>query len=41
MNAKASGKAGLHCASVAGNIPVMKALLEFNPDLEIEVCYAW
>ena len=37
MNTKASGKAALHCASVSGDIPVMKAILEFNPDLEIEV----
>ena len=37
MNAKASGKAALHCASVAGDLAVVKAILEFNPDLEIEV----
>ena len=38
VNAITQGKAALHCASVAGNIPVLKAILEFNPDLEIEVC---
>ena len=37
MNTKASGKAALHCASVAGDLAVVKAILEFNPDLEIEV----
>lgn len=37
MNAKASGKAALHCASVAGDLAVVKTILEFNPDLEIEV----
>ena len=36
VNAKAGGKAALHCAAVTGNIPVLKALLEFNPNLEIE-----
>ena len=38
MNAKAAGKAAIHCASVAGNMPMLKAILEFSPDLEIEVC---
>ena len=38
MNAKASGKAALHCATVAGDLAVIKAILDFNPDLEIEVC---
>ena len=37
MNAKAAGKAAIHCAAVAGNIPMLKAILEFNPNLEIEV----
>ena len=37
VNAKTQGKAALHCAAVAGNIPVLKAILDFNPDLEIEV----
>ena len=37
VNAKAAGKAAIHCASVAGNIPMLKAILEFKPDLEIEV----
>ena len=42
MNAKAAGKAAIHCAAVAGNIPMLKAVLEFSPNLEIEVyiaCY--
>ena len=38
MNTKASGKAALHCATVAGDLTVVKAILDFNPDLEIEVC---
>ena len=38
MNAKASGKAALHCSTVAGDLAVVKAILDFNPDLEIEVC---
>ena len=37
VNAKAAGKAAIHCASVAGNIPMLKAILEFNPNLEVEV----
>lgn len=40
MNAKAAGKAAIHCAAVAGNIPMLKAILEFNPNLEIEVSHA-
>ena len=37
MNAKAAGKAAIHCAAVAGNVAVLKVIMEFNPDLEIEV----
>lgn len=33
----AAGKAALHCAAVAGNTDIIKCLLEFNPNLEIEV----
>jgi hypothetical protein len=32
-----AGKAAIHCGAVAGNIPMLKAILEFNPNLEIEV----
>ena len=38
VNTKAAGKAALHCAAAGGNIDVIKTLLEFHPDLEIEVC---
>lgn len=38
VNAKAAGKAALHCAAIGGNIEVLKTLLEFHPNLEIEVC---
>ena len=37
VNAKAVGKAAIHCAAVAGHMNVLKAILEFNPDLEIQV----
>ncbi len=37
MNTKAAGKAALHCASVGGHVDVVKAILEFSPDLEVEV----
>ena len=37
VNTKAAGKAAVHCAAVAGNIPVLKCLLEYEADLEIEV----
>jgi len=37
VNSKAAGKAAIHCATVAGNVPVIKVLLEFNADLEVEV----
>lgn len=37
VNAKAAGKAAIHCASAAGNVDVIKCLLEFSPDLEVEV----
>eukprot|EP00731_Ephydatia_muelleri_P014626 Em0008g346a len=36
VNAKAAGKAALHCAAIGGNIEVLKTLLEFHPNLEIE-----
>ena len=39
VNAKAVGKAALHCATAAGDVALVRAILEFNPDLEIEVCY--
>ena len=38
VNVKAAGKAAIHCAAVAGNTDVIKCLLEFSPNLEIEVC---
>ena len=37
VNTKAAGKAAIHCASVAGNMTVLKCLLEFDADLEVEV----
>ena len=37
VNVKAAGKAAIHCAAVAGNIDVIKCLMEFSPNLEIEV----
>lgn len=37
VNTKAAGKAAIHCASVAGNMTVIKCLLEFHADVEIEV----
>ena len=37
VNSKAAGKAAIHCASVAGNLDIIKCLLEFSPDLEIKV----
>ncbi|XP_019848978.1 PREDICTED: E3 ubiquitin-protein ligase MIB2-like [Amphimedon queenslandica] len=36
VNAKAAGKAALHCAAVAGHIEIIKCLLEFKANLEIE-----
>lgn len=36
VNAKAAGKAAIHCAAVAGNIAVLKVLLEFKADVEIK-----
>ena len=39
VNAKAAGKAAVHCAAVSGNISMLKAIMEFNPDLEIEVYF--
>ena len=38
VNAKAGGKAAIHCACAQGNLDVLKCLLEFSPNLEIEVC---
>ena len=38
VNAKAAGKTALHCASVGGHLEVVKAVMEFSPDLEVEVC---
>ncbi len=40
MNTKAAGKAAIHCASVSGNMAVLKCLLEFDADLEVEVISA-
>ena len=37
VNSKAAGKAAIHCAAVAGNVPVIKVLLEFKASLEVEV----
>ena len=37
VNSKAAGKAAIHCAAVAGNVPVIKVLLEFKANLEVEV----
>lgn len=36
VNHKAAGKTALHCASVGGHLSVVKVLLGFNPDLEVE-----
>ena len=32
------GECALHVAIHRGYLPVVKAILQFNPDLEIEVC---
>ena len=32
------GRSALHCASMTGNLVVMKVLLEFGADLELAVC---
>lgn len=40
MNAKAAGKAAIHCACAAGNVDVLKVIMEFNPDVEVGVCIA-
>ena len=37
MNAKAAGRAAIHCAAMAGNVAVLKVLLEFGGNLEVEV----
>lgn len=37
VDAKAAGKAAIHCACAQGNVDVVKCLLEFSPDLEIKV----
>ena len=37
VNTIHNGKTALQCSATAGNISVMKILLEFNPDLEFEV----
>jgi E3 ubiquitin-protein ligase mind-bomb len=37
VNHKASNKTALHCAASSGNIPIIKCLLEFKANLEVEV----
>ena len=37
VDAKAAGKTAIHCAAVGGHVEVMKVLLEYKPDLEVEV----
>jgi len=37
VNNKAAGKTALHCASVSGNVDMVKLVLEFSPDLEVAV----
>ena len=37
VNTKAAGKSAMHCAAAGGHLNVMKCLLEFSPNLEIQV----
>ena len=37
MNTKYKGKGPVHVAVVEGFIPVLRTLLQFRPDLEMEV----
>lgn len=37
VNTKLEGKGPLHIAAVEGYVPVLRALLQFSPDLEMEV----
>lgn len=37
VNTKMEGKGPLQLAIVEGNISVLKTILKFNPDLEMEV----
>lgn len=39
VNAQVFGKAPIHCAAAAGRVSVLKMLLEFQANLEIEVSY--
>ena len=34
MNTKAAGKAAIHCACAAGNVDVLKVIMEFAPNVE-------
>ena len=34
MNTKAAGKAAIHCAGAAGNVDVLKVIMEFAPNVE-------
>jgi len=36
VNAQVFGKAPIHCAAAAGRVSVLKMLLEFQANLEIE-----
>ena len=37
MNARMSGKTAMHCGAYTGNEEVVKLLLEYHADLEVEV----
>lgn len=37
VNDKTEGRAAIHIAALSGHSDVMKTIMEFNPDLEIEV----
>ena len=41
MNAKLQGKTALHIAAAEGFIHVLKALLEYGPDLNAQVLYEY
>ncbi len=38
VNTKAAGKAAIHCACAAGNVDVLKVIMEFAPNVEVGVC---
>ncbi|XP_064385425.1 ankyrin repeat and SOCS box protein 10-like isoform X2 [Halichondria panicea] len=35
VNTKAAGKAAIHCACAAGNVDVLKVIMEFAPNVEV------